>query len=185
MATVSQPPMATHLTSSRDPRVKEVHASSFRLGREVCKPHTCLRTRAEGWAHKYRSPKTYFESSPSLPPRFRQPSSKMTQASTSAANFGLLLVALILMLHSAVGELTPRRVSHHLFARQDISDQCFLTKLAPNNKEYETSCGDKSDSKHPCFTGECRLKLQIAFIFPIPRSRCNSPTICAAAAIES
>ncbi|KAJ1026525.1 hypothetical protein NDA13_003903 [Ustilago tritici] len=43
----------------------------------------------------------------------------MTRASTSAANFGLLLVALVLMLHSVVGELTPKHVRHHLFARQN------------------------------------------------------------------
>ncbi|SAM83750.1 related to Mig1 protein [Ustilago bromivora] len=58
----------------------------------------------------------------------------MTQASTSAANFGLLLVALVLMLGSVVGELTPRHVPHHLFAREDTN----------------TRFG--SDSNHTCFT---------------------------------
>ncbi|SOV04130.1 uncharacterized protein UDID_19643 [Ustilago sp. UG-2017a] len=75
----------------------------------------------------------------------------MTQASTSVANFGLLLVALALILHSVVGGLTPRHVRHHLFARRDNSDECH-TDLAPNFTEYEARCGDKSDSKHTCFT---------------------------------
>ena len=75
----------------------------------------------------------------------------MTQASTSAANFGLLLVALVLMLHSVVGELAPRHVRHHLFARGDSSDKG-ATKLVPNFEEYEARCGDKSNPMHPCFT---------------------------------
>ncbi|SYW73749.1 related to Mig1 protein, induced during biotrophic phase [Ustilago bromivora] len=50
----------------------------------------------------------------------------MTQASTSAANFGLLLVALVLMLGSVVGELTPRHVPHHLFAREDTNTRSCL-----------------------------------------------------------
>ncbi|SPC62992.1 related to Mig1 protein, induced during biotrophic phase [Ustilago sp. UG-2017b] len=87
--------MATHLTSSRDPRVKEVHASSFRLGREFSLTSSKIQT------------------------TFEQDDS----ASTSAANFGLLLVALVLMLHSVLGELAPRHVRHHLFARGDSSDK--------------------------------------------------------------
>ena len=75
----------------------------------------------------------------------------MTQASTSAANFGLLLVALVLMLHSVVGELAPRHVRHHLFARGDSSDKGG-TNLVPNFKEYEARCGDKSNPMYPCFT---------------------------------
>ena len=75
----------------------------------------------------------------------------MTQASTSAANFGLLLVALVLMLHSVVGELAPRHVRHHLFARGDSSDKG-STKLVPNFEEYEARCGDKSNPMYPCFT---------------------------------
>ncbi|SOV02862.1 uncharacterized protein UDID_18053 [Ustilago sp. UG-2017a] len=75
----------------------------------------------------------------------------MTRASTSAASFGLLLVALVLMLHSVVGELAPRHVRHDLFARGDSSDKG-STKLVPNFKEYEARCGDKSDLMFPCFT---------------------------------
>ena len=136
-----------------------MHASSLRLVREVCKPDTCLRTRAEGWAHKYRSPKTYFESSPALstrlrqpsrPSRFRQPSIKMTRASTSAANFGLLLVALVLMLHSVVGELIPTQVRHHLSPREYRIDNC-VNKLTPENEKYKLRCGPGSDPKHTCF----------------------------------
>ncbi|SAM84171.1 related to Mig1 protein [Ustilago bromivora] len=59
----------------------------------------------------------------------------MTRASTSAANFGLLLVALVLMLHSVVGDLIPRHVRRLAVDGVDNIDQCFLTKLAPNNKE--------------------------------------------------
>ncbi|KAJ1026081.1 hypothetical protein NDA18_003741 [Ustilago nuda] len=75
----------------------------------------------------------------------------MTRASTSAANFGLLLVALVLTLHSVVGELIPRHVSHHLFARQDISEQC-AANLAPNLKEYQNKCEVENEPRHPCFT---------------------------------
>ncbi|SOV02864.1 uncharacterized protein UDID_18055 [Ustilago sp. UG-2017a] len=75
----------------------------------------------------------------------------MTRASTSAASFGLLLVALVLMLHSVVGELAPRHVRHDLFARGDSSDKG-STKLVPNFKEYEARCGDKSNPMYPCFT---------------------------------
>ncbi|SPC64321.1 related to Mig1 protein, induced during biotrophic phase [Ustilago sp. UG-2017b] len=57
----------------------------------------------------------------------------MTRASTSAANFGLLLVALVLMLHSVVSELTP-----NIFTLDD--------------KAYKSHCGEDSDPKHPCFT---------------------------------
>ncbi|SOV02123.1 uncharacterized protein UDID_18963 [Ustilago sp. UG-2017a] len=71
----------------------------------------------------------------------------MTQASTSAANFGLLLVALVLMLHSAVGELTPKHVRHHLFARGEI--KLYFTF---DDQAYESHCGEGSDPKQPCFT---------------------------------
>ncbi|SAM85664.1 related to Mig1 protein, induced during biotrophic phase [Ustilago bromivora] len=75
----------------------------------------------------------------------------MTRASTCAANFGLLLVALVLMLHSVVGKLIPRHVSH-LFAREDSIDQCFLTKLVPNEVEYKKRCEGEDHPYHPCFT---------------------------------
>ncbi|SAM82715.1 related to Mig1 protein [Ustilago bromivora] len=55
------------------------------------------------------------------------------------------------MLHSAVGELIPRHVSHHLFARQDISDQC-VVNLASNYNEYKNKCEVGNEAKHPCFT---------------------------------
>ncbi|SOV04200.1 uncharacterized protein UDID_17026 [Ustilago sp. UG-2017a] len=75
----------------------------------------------------------------------------MARASTSAANFGLLLVALVLMLHSVVGELAPRHVRHHLFAREDSYDECH-TDLVANYKEYKTLCEDNNDPKKTCFT---------------------------------
>ncbi|KAJ1023900.1 hypothetical protein NDA13_004734 [Ustilago tritici] len=75
----------------------------------------------------------------------------MTPASTSAANFGLLLVALVLMLHSAVGELTPRHVGHHLFAWQGDSNQCVIN-LDPNYDNYKTKCKVGNEPNHICFT---------------------------------
>ncbi|KAJ1031803.1 hypothetical protein NDA13_002190 [Ustilago tritici] len=75
----------------------------------------------------------------------------MTQASTSTANFGLLLVALVLMHHSAVGELTPRHVCHHLFAQPSASDQC-ADNVDPNYKEYKTHCKVGNEAYHTCFT---------------------------------
>ncbi|SAM70717.1 related to Mig1 protein [Ustilago bromivora] len=75
----------------------------------------------------------------------------MTRASTSAANSGFLLVALVLMLHSVVGELTPRHARHHLFARNFGDVNCF-TKIEPNNMGYKARCEAGSDSKHTCFT---------------------------------
>ncbi|SOV03523.1 uncharacterized protein UDID_18694 [Ustilago sp. UG-2017a] len=62
----------------------------------------------------------------------------MTQASTSAANFGLLLVALALILHSVVGGLPL--------------DMHCLPKFAPNYADYKTRCEAGSDIKHTCFT---------------------------------
>ncbi|SAM84734.1 related to Mig1 protein [Ustilago bromivora] len=75
----------------------------------------------------------------------------MTHASTSAANFGLLLVALVLMLHSVVGELAPRHVRHHLFARQDANTQC-QANFASNYHDYKTRCENGSNAQHTCFT---------------------------------
>jgi hypothetical protein len=75
----------------------------------------------------------------------------MTQTSTSAANFGLLLVVLVLMLRSVVGELTPRHVPHHLFAREDTNTRC-QTNFASNYQGYKTRCEVGSDSNHTCFT---------------------------------
>ncbi|CCF48982.1 hypothetical protein NDA11_007135 [Ustilago hordei] len=75
----------------------------------------------------------------------------MTRASTSAANFGLLLVALVLMLHSVVGELIPTQVRHHLSPREYRIDNC-VNKLTPENEKYKLRCGPGSDPKHTCFT---------------------------------
>ncbi|UTT91956.1 hypothetical protein NDA17_005081 [Ustilago hordei] len=75
----------------------------------------------------------------------------MTRASTSAANFGLLLVALVLMLHSVVGELTPGHVRHHLFAREYGFDKCH-TDLVANNIKYKTLCEDNNDPRKTCFS---------------------------------
>ncbi|SOV01958.1 uncharacterized protein UDID_08252 [Ustilago sp. UG-2017a] len=75
----------------------------------------------------------------------------MTRASTCAANFGLLLVALVLMLHSVVGKLIPRHGSH-LFARENSLDQCFLTKLVPNGAKYKERCEVDNLPHHTCFT---------------------------------
>ncbi|SAM82266.1 related to Mig1 protein [Ustilago bromivora] len=75
----------------------------------------------------------------------------MTRASTSAANFGLLLVALVLMLHPVMGELTSRHIRHHLFAREDSNDKCH-TDLVANYQEYKTRCEDNNDPQKTCFT---------------------------------
>ncbi|KAJ1580453.1 hypothetical protein NDA11_007106 [Ustilago hordei] len=74
----------------------------------------------------------------------------MTRASTSAANFGLLLVALALMLHSVVGEHTPRHVRRHLSFPGKEYEWCF-EKLTPAEKDYKKLCEGKSHPKHPCF----------------------------------
>ncbi|KAJ1596412.1 hypothetical protein NDA14_007473 [Ustilago hordei] len=76
----------------------------------------------------------------------------MTRASTCAANFGLLLIALVLLLDSVVGKLIPKHVNHHVFARQDSIDQCFLTKLDVNEKGYKDLCEGDKNPTHPCFT---------------------------------
>ena len=76
----------------------------------------------------------------------------MTRASTCAANFGLLLVALVLMLHSVVGKLIPRHDSHRYFAPEDGTDQCFLTKLVPNGAKYKERCEVDNLPHHTCFT---------------------------------
>lgn len=75
----------------------------------------------------------------------------MARISASNANFGFLVMALVLMLHPVVAKLTPKPASHRLLARS-IPDQCFLTPLKVQSDGYEKRCGDKSDSKHPCFT---------------------------------
>ncbi|KAJ1039910.1 hypothetical protein NDA10_001439 [Ustilago hordei] len=75
----------------------------------------------------------------------------MTRASTSAANFGLLLVALVLMLHSVVGEPTSRHVPHHLSPRGDDRYKYCLPKFTPNYADYKARCEAGSDLKHTCF----------------------------------
>ncbi|SOV02140.1 uncharacterized protein UDID_18970 [Ustilago sp. UG-2017a] len=75
----------------------------------------------------------------------------MTRASTSAANFGLLLVALVLMLHSVVGELTPKHVRHHFFARRETF-QGLHYGFTFDDQAYKSYCGEGSDPKQPCFT---------------------------------
>ncbi|KAJ1598854.1 hypothetical protein NDA14_003640 [Ustilago hordei] len=75
----------------------------------------------------------------------------MTRASTSAANFGLLLVALLLMIHSVVGELTPRHVRQHLSLRGDYTYEHCLPKFKPNYGGYKARCEAGSDVKHTCF----------------------------------
>ncbi|KAJ1036282.1 hypothetical protein NDA18_000147 [Ustilago nuda] len=76
----------------------------------------------------------------------------MTRASTCAANFGLLLIALVLLLDSVMGKLIPKHVNHLVFAREDNIDQCFLTKLNVDNKGYKDLCEGDKYPYHPCFT---------------------------------
>lgn len=81
----------------------------------------------------------------------------MVQLLTTNARFGVLLAALMLMLHSALSRLTPRSVLGRLsegstLARRDTDPSCSRTNMVVDHDSYAELCEGTTHMEHPCFS---------------------------------